>query len=69
MKSLRIAPPGATKPVRVPSPDRAPSTSHPEEGPAPRVAGAFAAPTCAAASLVPAGSSPSSFSDQGGRDA
>ncbi len=60
MKRSRIAPSGATTRARVPSPDRAPSTSHPDEGPAPRVAGASTDPTCAAASLEPQGSAPSS---------
>ncbi len=61
MKRSRIAPPGATTRARVPFPDRASSTSHPEEGPAPRVAGALSDPTCAAASPEPPGSPPSSF--------
>jgi hypothetical protein len=63
MRPSPIAPPGATKPARVPFLDRAPSTTHLEEGPAPRVAGV----SYAAASLEPTGSTPSSFfSDQGG---
>jgi hypothetical protein len=60
MKRSRIAPSGATKRARVPSPDRAPSSSHPDEGPAPRVDGAPSDPSCAAASLEPQGSAPSS---------
>jgi hypothetical protein len=73
MKSSRTAPSRATTPARVPSSDRAPhrdggsrprapSTSHPDEGPAPRVAGAPSEPSCAAASLEPTGSAPSSLS-------
>jgi hypothetical protein len=62
MKPSPIAPPRATRPSRVPSSDRAPepSSSRPEEGPAPRVAGASSDPTRAAASLEPPGSTPSS---------
>ena len=59
MKPSRTAPPRATNP-RVPSPDRAPSTSHPAEGPAPPVAAA-PAPTRAAAPPEPPGSPPSSL--------
>jgi hypothetical protein len=71
MKPSPIAPSRATKPARVPSSDRAPeSISHPDEGPALRVAGATADPACAAASLEPTGSAPSSLStDHGGRHA
>jgi hypothetical protein len=70
MKQSPNAPPRANKPVRVPSPDRTPSSSHPAEGPALRVAGASPAPSCAAASLEPAGSAPSSlFTEHGGRHA
>jgi hypothetical protein len=62
MKPSRNAPSGATRPPRVPSPDRAPrSRSHPDEGPAPQVAGVSAFdPTRAAAPPEPPGSTPSS---------
>jgi hypothetical protein len=74
MKRLRKAPSGATKPARVPAADRAlrqsgerprafpDSSPHPDEGPAPQVAGASpSAPTRAAAPLEPQGSTPSPF--------
>ncbi len=63
MKRSSIAPPGATNRLRVPTPDRARSSSHPDQGPAPQVAGALAsAPTRAAAPPEPPGSPPSTFS-------
>jgi hypothetical protein len=62
MKPSRTASPDATKPARVPHPDRASRHPRPEEGPALRVAGEAQIPAPAAASLEPAGSTPSSFS-------
>ena len=62
MKSLRIAPSGATRTARVPTMEaRAPHTTHQEEGPASRVAGASECPARAGASLEPSGSPPSSW--------
>ena len=60
MKSFRKAPSGATPHARVPITDRARSP-HPDEGPAPQVAGASpSAPTRAAAPPELASSTPSS---------
>jgi hypothetical protein len=54
------APTGATEPAHVPSTDRATETSsQPDEGPAPQVAGAPTEPARAAAPLEPPGSPPS----------
>ncbi len=66
MKRSSIAPTGANKGARVPLSDRASRSSHLEEGPALRVAGAFRGPARAAALLEPPGSPPSPFFTTGG---